>query len=216
VNILAIDTTSEFASLALRSQGQTVAESFIHSREGFAHLVFGAMEELLGRARFRLAQMDRFAAASGPGSFTGVRVGLAAVKGLAEATGKGAVGVSNLQVLSSFGSLPLRVVMLDARRGQVYAAVYNAALETVVPEAVLELSAWLACLGEAEYEFIAEAKLREELARTRFAAMPFVEAPRHLAAAVAHCAEMSPGVDPALLDANYVRRSDAELFWKDA
>lgn len=215
MNILAFDTTSEFGSLALRSNGQTRAEGLLHSQEGFAHLLFGAINELLGRAGVRLEEIDCFAAASGPGSFTGVRIGLAAVKGLAEAMGKLAIGVSNLRALASFGSLPLRAVVLDARRGQVYAAVYNSELEPVVPEAVLALDTWLDSLKAPEYEFIAETKLLAQLTGRRFDGMQFLEAPRHMAAVVAYCAEKSPGLDPAVLDANYVRRSDAELFWKD-
>lgn len=187
----------------------------LHSPEGFAHLIFPAIDQLLASAGVDLGDLDVFAAANGPGSFTGVRVGLAAVKGLAEAMGKQAAGVSNLRALASFGNLPVRAVWLDARRGQVYAAVYNAKLEPVVQETVLEFGVWLESLDAPEYEFIADAKLRASLAGTRFASMPFLEAPRNLASAVAYCAEMSPGFDPAVLDANYVRRSDAELFWKD-
>ena len=215
VRILALDTTSEFGSLALRSEGATSAEVALHSPEGFAHVIFPAVERLLAGAGVALGEIDCFAATSGPGSFTGVRVGLAAVKGLAEAMGKRAAGVSNLQALASLGGAPLRAVLLDARRGQVYAAVYNSELEAVGAEAVIALGAWLEALEAPEYEFIAEAKLRAHLAGTRFESMPFLDAPRSLAAAVAYCAEKSSGVDPAVLDANYVRRSDAELFWKD-
>ncbi|MBV9764261.1 MAG: tRNA (adenosine(37)-N6)-threonylcarbamoyltransferase complex dimerization subunit type 1 TsaB [Acidobacteriaceae bacterium] len=213
--ILALDTTSEFGSLALRSEGQLVAEVSLHSTDGFAHLIFPAIEQILTHAGIRLSEIDCFAAASGPGSFTGVRVGLSAVKGLAEATGKRAIGVSNLQALSSFGNLPLRAVVLDARRGEVYAAVYNARLEPVTPEAVLKFSDWLETLHEPVYQFISPAASLK-LDGTRFAAMPFVQAPNNLAAAIAECAENRVPTDPAVLDANYVRRSDAELFWKDA
>jgi tRNA threonylcarbamoyladenosine biosynthesis protein TsaB len=129
--------------------------------------------------------------------------------------GKSAVGVSNLKALAWFGRSERRAVMLDARRGQAYAAVYDAALEPVTPEVVMDLKSWLGSLDEADYEFIAEARFRSELAGARFARMPFVEAPRQLAGAVSACAEMLGGVDPAALDANYVRRSDAELFCKD-
>ncbi|HEX3683390.1 MAG TPA: tRNA (adenosine(37)-N6)-threonylcarbamoyltransferase complex dimerization subunit type 1 TsaB [Bryobacteraceae bacterium] len=215
MRILALDTTSEFGSLALRSEGATSAELALHSPDGFAHVIFPAVDGLLAGVGVDLADIDCFAAAGGPGSFTGVRVGLAAVKGLAEAMGKRAAGVSNLRALASLGCAPLRAVLLDARRGQIYAAVYNAELEAVAPEAVMELTAWLDSLNGREYEFVAEAKLRAMLAGTRFEGMPFVEAPRQLAAAVAACVELAGGVDPAALDANYVRRSDAELFWKD-
>jgi tRNA threonylcarbamoyladenosine biosynthesis protein TsaB len=215
VTILALDTTSEFGSIALRSNGETVAEVKRHSTEGFAHLIFGEIDSLLQQTAFRLAEIDCFAAASGPGSFTGVRVGLSAAKGLAEAAGKQAAGVSNLQAVASFGNLPLRAVVLDARRGEVYAAVYDVDLKPVVPEQVLKLALWLVSLDAPEYEFIADAKFRVALEGTRFATMPFLEAPRYLASAVAACAERMPWLDPAALDANYVRRSDAELSWAE-
>ncbi|MGI9074522.1 MAG: tRNA (adenosine(37)-N6)-threonylcarbamoyltransferase complex dimerization subunit type 1 TsaB [Bryobacteraceae bacterium] len=221
MTILALDTTSEFGSLAIRANGETVAEHALQSPDGFAHLIFQAIQQLLGDARKSLDQIDCFAAASGPGSFTGVRVGLSAVKGLAEAMGKPAVGVSNLRAMSSFGNLPHRAVVLDARRGEVFAAIYNAQLEIVVPEAVLKFSTWLENLVLTSYEFIwmSGAPFRTALEGTRFAETPFVEVPRKLAAAVARCAQIDGQsgnwLDPAALDANYVRRSDAELFWKE-
>lgn len=213
MTILAVDTSSEFGSLAIRWKGQTVAELALHSRDGFAHLIFPAIEQILTQAAVRLAEIDCFAAASGPGSFTGVRVALSAVKGLAEAMGRPAVAISNLRALSSFGNLPLRAVVLDARRGEVYAAVYNSNLEPVVPEAVLKFSDWLQTLNEPTYQFISPSPLMLE--GTRFAGTPFLQLPNNLAAAVAMCAEKTAPADPAALDANYVRRSDAELFWNE-
>ncbi len=216
MTILALDTTSEFGALALRSNGQTVAERTIHAPEGFAHLIFPAIQEVLNETGISLAQIDCFAAASGPGSFTGVRVGLAAVKGLAEALGKPALGVSNLRAMSSFGNLAHRAVVLDARRGEVFTAVYNARLEIIDPEAVQKLSAWRDSLSLPSYEFIwtEGSPFQTALEGTRFAAMPHTETPRNLAGAVAYCAELDKWLDPAVLDANYVRRSDAELSWK--
>ena len=214
MTVLALDTTSEYGSLALLTDGRIVSEAALHSPEGFSHLIFGAIEELLKAAAVRLVEIDCFAAASGPGSFTGVRVGLAAVKGLAEASGKPAAAISNLRALSSFGNLPLRAVATDARRGDVYAAVYNEALEPALDEAVWKLPAWLLSLAAPEYQFISP--LGPAMVEgTRFAAMPFLNPPRNLAAAVARCATKATWTDPAALDANYVRRSDAELFWTE-
>ena len=78
--ILAIDTTSEFGSLAIRAGGRLIAERPIHSPEGFGHILFGELEQLLANASVTLPAIDCFAAAAGPGSFTGVRVGLTAAK----------------------------------------------------------------------------------------------------------------------------------------
>ena len=129
-------------------------------------------------------------------------MGLAAVKGLAEATGKRVVAVSNLRALAFFGSAPLRATVIDARRGEVYAAVYNSQLELVMPEAVLKLEAFLVTAPQHNCDLIST-----------------VGAPRALAAAIGHIAwdDFTAGrsSDPAEIDANYVRRSDAELFWKE-
>jgi tRNA threonylcarbamoyladenosine biosynthesis protein TsaB len=91
----------------------------------------------------------------------------------------------------------------------------------VAPESVGKLTSFLQSLSSAPGEFITPAAdwLRIALATTRFANIPIFEAPSSLASAVAQCAQwdLQGGAagDPAALDANYVRRSDAELFWKD-
>ena len=199
--ILSIDTTSEFGSIALTEANVVIEEVALHAPEGFGHVLFGYIQHLLEKNGTTVHQMECFAAASGPGSFTGVRVGLAAVKGLAEATGKRVVAVSNLRALAFFGSAPLRATVIDARRGEVYAAVYNSLLELVMPEVVVKYDSWLPTLPSRNCELISS-----------------VGAPRTLAAAIGHIAwdDFSAGRsgDPAEIDANYVRRSNAELFWK--
>jgi tRNA threonylcarbamoyladenosine biosynthesis protein TsaB len=198
--ILAIDTTSEFGSIALVRGDQVLEEIEVHAPDGFAHVLYGEIAALLGRAGVSLDQIDCFAAASGPGSFTGVRVGLACIKGLAEAKRKPAMGVSNLQALSTFGTTPQRAVVLDARRGEVYAAVYDDAGQAAMPEVVTKLAAWRESLGEGPMEFVESGR-------------------RALAAAVGRIAfdkyRRGEASAPEALDANYVRRSDAELFWKE-
>ena len=200
--ILSIDTTSEFGSIALTEANVIVEEVALHAPEGFGHVLFGHIQHLLEKKGTTVHQMECFAAASGPGSFTGVRVGLAAVKGLAEATGKRVVAVSNLRALAFFGSAPLRATVIDARRGEVYGAVYNSLLELVMPEVVMKYDSWLPTLPPRNCELIST-----------------VAAPRALAAAIGHIAwdDFNAGrsSDPAEIDANYVRRSDAELFWKE-
>jgi len=219
--ILAIDTTREWGSVAL-ARGETILEEVeIESPDGFAHVVYGQLARLLEGHRLRPQDVDCFASAAGPGSFTGVRVGLACIKGLAEACGKPAEAVSNLEALASFGSAPLRAAVMDARRGEVYGAVYDAEGRGVSGEVVTPLGSWLATLPEGEMEFVYAgfADFRALLAATRFAGATILAAPKALAAAIARIAFRRFGrgeaKDPAALDANYVRRSDAELFWKE-
>jgi len=218
--ILAIDTTSEFGSLALVDAAGVVGEMPMHSPDGFSHVLFEHLSNLLEDHRLTLAEITGFASAAGPGSFTGVRVGLAAVKGLAEATGKPAVAVSNLQALAAFGKLPLRAVLLDARRGDIFGAVYSSSLEVVQPQAVMKFDAWLESLpGEVEFISTEMDRFEASVAGTRFAAASRSKAPRILAGAIGriawHRLQQGETGDPALLDANYVRRSDAELFWTE-
>jgi tRNA threonylcarbamoyladenosine biosynthesis protein TsaB len=215
--ILSIDTTSEFGSIALTEGDQTVEEIPLHSPDGFGHILFQRIEQLLARHSVKVNQMDCFAAASGPGSFTGVRVGLTAVKGLAEASGKRVVAVSNLRALAFFGTVSLRATVLDARRGEVYGALYDDRLEIVLSETVMKFPAWLATLPKHGFEFVAVdfGPFRASVDPN----IPVITVPRSLAAAIGQIAstEFKHGraSDPEEIDANYVRRSDAELFWKE-
>lgn len=210
--ILGLDTTSEWGSLALRRGHETALETQLHAPEGFGQVIFQAIEKILEQTNTRLDEIDCFAAARGPGSFTGVRVGLAAIKGLAEAMGRRAAGISNLRALSLFGREALRAVVLDARRGEVYGAVYDENARVVVPETVGPWEAWRETIpAEAEFIGLADGPLEK-------AGVSFTAADRWLAAAVGRCAEMDGDagwLDPVALDANYVRRSDAELFWRE-
>jgi tRNA threonylcarbamoyladenosine biosynthesis protein TsaB len=215
--ILSIDTTSEFGSIALTEGDRIIEEVLLHSPDGFGHVLFQRIGQLLERHELTAGQIDCFAAASGPGSFTGVRVGLTAAKGLAEATDKRVVSVSNLRALAYFGSARLRATVLDARRGEVYGAVYDAGLDVVSPEIVMKFPDWLKSLPDASFEFVA--MNFSPFADHAPAGIPVVTAPRGIAGAIGVIASKDFAVgraeDPAEVDANYVRRSDAELFWKE-
>ncbi len=218
--LLSIDTTNEFGSLALLEDGEIKEELSIHSPDGFGHILFEHLSALIGRHGWNLNQIDCFAGASGPGSFTGIRVGLACVKGLAEACGKPVVSVSNLQALALFGTAAVRAPVLDARRGQVYGAVYDADLKPIAPEIVTPFSTWLESLPLDDLQFISTdfAPFRSVLAGTRFEKCEVVDAPGAMAGAVGKIAyarfQSGLAEDPERIDANYVRRSDAELLFK--
>lgn len=211
--ILSIDTTSDFGSLALVDSRGVVSEVLLHSPEGFGHILFAQVARLLESNDVRVQDLTGFAAAAGPGSFTGVRIGLTAVKGLAEVCGKRVAAVSNLQALAYFGSAELRATVLDARRGEVYGAVYDRELNLRAPEVVMKFPDWLKTLPEGDIELISTNP-------SAFAAsagdLRIVIAPRGLAGAVGVIAqrrfERGETSDPADVDANYIRKSDAELL----
>jgi len=217
--ILAVDTTHAQGSLALARAGDPIEEVALDSPSGFADVIYAHLQALLRRHSVSVDDVDCFAAASGPGAFTGVRVCLACVKGLAVACGKPAVAVSNLAAIASFGSAPLRAALFDARRNEVYAAVYDDAGHLASPETVAAPARWLDALPEG-VELLSPdfAPFADALAHSRARDARRTAAPRALAAAIARIAwqRWRSGLltDPAALDANYVRRSDAELLWK--
>ena len=119
-----------------------------------------------------------------------------------------------MRAIASFGTAALRAAVVDARRGEVYGAVYDAESRLVAEEVVAPLDAWIATLPEGDLEFVAW-RFTPSLAGTRFEGAMVRQAPLALAGAIARLASQEEPQDPAALDANYVRRSDAELLWKE-
>lgn len=197
--ILAIDTSTDPGSIALADGGQLVEEVVLTAPDGYGDVLFVEIERLLARHSVQLTDIACFAAGSGPGTFTGVRAALSAAKGFAEAAGRKVVGVSNLQATAWFGSGELRAPYRNAHRGEVYAGVFDSQLRTVQEEVVTKLDAWSAALPEGAVLMMQEQPLARAIAAIAWE-------------------RMQAGLvdDPAALDANYVRRADAELMWVDA
>ena len=213
---LALDTTGAFGSIALLLDDGVLEEVVLHSPEGFSTVLFPRMQELLRRHDLSARDLDLFASASGPGSFTGVRVGLAAVKALADAAGRPAFGVSNLMALAAYGTAPVRAAVLDARRGEVYGACFDSDLQALTEEVVAPFPSWMQTLPGTIREFISS---DASAFRPHLPADSNIVEQRTIAAAVGRIARRrflaGENGDPAALDANYVRRADAELKWKD-
>ena len=127
MNILAFESTAKPASVALISDGALVSQYTQISGLTHSRTLLPMSEDLLKNAEFKLDDIDVFAVAHGPGSFTGVRIGVSTVKGLAWASGKKCVGVSTLEALAYNGLAAGGLVcpVMDARRSQVYNAVFE-------------------------------------------------------------------------------------------
>ncbi|MBC7926630.1 MAG: tRNA (adenosine(37)-N6)-threonylcarbamoyltransferase complex dimerization subunit type 1 TsaB [Bryobacteraceae bacterium] len=216
--ILALDTTGTSGSLALQREDVLLEEVLLSAPGGFSTTLYSGIADLLGRHNVALSSIDCFAAASGPGSFTGVRIGLAAVKSMAEALGKNATGVSTLEALAWYGSADLRASVLDARRGEVYAAVFRGNLEVVSPEVVVPFQFWVSTLPLEEVgEFIG---LDLQPFRNSLPASALMTERGTLASGVAAIARTrllrNESGDPVTIEANYVKRCDAEVLWQQA
>jgi len=130
MKILAIDTSTSFATVAIAVAEQVVAESLLNTNRTLSARLVPEIERLLATAGLSFNDIDIFAASIGPGSFTGVRGGIAAVQGLSLATGKPCAGYSSLALLAMNFSLSTSLVcpLLDARKSEVYAALYDLSL----------------------------------------------------------------------------------------
>jgi tRNA threonylcarbamoyladenosine biosynthesis protein TsaB len=138
--VLAVDTTTERGSVAIVSSGEVLGEVRLRSGMGHSKRLMPAIAFLIDGLALGPADIEGYAVTAGPGSFTGLRVGLSCVQGLALASGRRCAGVSTLDVLAAriIGAAPTLAAVMDAYRGEVYACGY-AGDGTRVGETVTEL-----------------------------------------------------------------------------
>jgi tRNA threonylcarbamoyladenosine biosynthesis protein TsaB len=124
---LALDTSTEWASVALYDGRDVLAEETWHAQRRHGDELFPTIERILVRTRLTLASVDKVAVATGPGSFTGLRVAIAAAQGIARGAGAALIGVSTLDVLAypHAASKQRTCPLLPAGRDEFYAAFYQ-------------------------------------------------------------------------------------------
>lgn len=152
---LALDTANRRGGIALARDGAIVASRTLEAPDGFAGVVFGEIEALLAAQSLGVQDIDVWAPAAGPGSFTGVRIGLAAAKALAEVASALVAPVGNLEALAFASRGDLRAAVLDARRGQVFSALYDAQLQPLLEPSVGSWQDFEAALGPRPAHFAA-------------------------------------------------------------
>lgn len=231
--ILAVDTSGSSGGAALLRDEAVLAERAGSSEEPYASRIFKDVSEVLRSGGVSMEQIDLFAVAAGPGSFTGLRVGLTAAKAWAEVWGKPIAAVSGLEAVASLATESGWIIapVLRAGRGQFYAARYahkaggEVGLARVAEDVVMsppELLEWLAD-GTKEVPLVATPSSEAALALVgalggRSLRLEIV--PAALAGMIGRLgwqkALRGETVDALHLKANYVRRSDAEAKWKEA
>ncbi len=140
MNILALDTATAACSAALMRDGALAARRHVAMMRGHAEALMPMVEEVMAEAGAAYAELDLIATTVGPGTFTGLRVGLAAARGLALAGGLPGVGVTTLEALAHGVDADLRAgrpvaAVLDARRGAVYLQCFDGDLAPLGPPA---------------------------------------------------------------------------------
>jgi len=138
--VLASDTSTKKAHFALLEEETLCGEVLVNTKKKHGETILPAIEELLSMTKRKIEEVDLFVTTVGPGSFTGIRVGVSAVKGLAYALDTPIVGVSTLETLAMNvpdSSMPV-CPMIDARRDEVYTARYTFKGGADVPEKIDE------------------------------------------------------------------------------
>lgn len=141
MHILAVDTATEVCGVAVAADGHVLAALAVSRGRTHTRVLMEGIRAVLDIVRLDMGMVDAFAVTQGPGSFTGLRIGISTVKGLALATQKPLVGVSTLSVLAHQApeGTPWVCPMIDARRQQVYWSLYRRRgndLVRVLPEQV--------------------------------------------------------------------------------
>ncbi len=133
MNILMIDTSGPACGVAVMKEGQVVCEMQLTSGKTHSQRVMPMVDQALAMSETAIGEIDLFGAVVGPGSFTGVRIGVSTVKALAHAGGKPCIGVDALEALAANASGFDGVIcpILDARAQQVYGAMFESGMPPV-------------------------------------------------------------------------------------
>jgi len=188
MNVLAMDTSGPVAGVALMRAGEIVHE--ITAKHGLTHsqTLMPMVDQALEAASLTPTQIDLFAVVAGPGSFTGVRIGVCAARAMAHATGRKLASVNALEALAAnaFGFDGVICPVLDARRNQVYGAAFEFrsgfAPVRLMEDAALSLDDYLDALPDANrYLFLGDALSAHAEVFTRRLGGRAVIAPAHIA-----------------------------------
>ncbi len=223
MKLLAVDTSTRGCSVAVQDQEAALAEATYNGSRTHSRHVMPMVRSVLGLAGLAVADLDGFAVTLGPGTFTGLRIGVGTVKGLAEAAGKPVVGVSSLRALAEQANLDDRLIfpLIDARRGEVYFSRFrrrDGILQRETPDAVAPPEEAIGAIREPCLFVGSGAVLyRDALTKALGPLASFAPEGLHVIRAaivanlgLARLSGVNPGDVHALVPV-YIRKSDAEL-----
>ncbi len=227
--VLALDTTTRAGSISVVRDDQVLSDLSGDPSRTHGERLPRDLIRALEAASVALEDLDLLAVSAGPGSFTGLRVGIAAMQGLAMALDRRIVPVSALDALAQLGSdsrstpaeqdhAPI-ATWVDAQRGEVFSALYDVTgTRTLIPAASLTLErtldAWNDLKGPVRPRFIGDGAVRHgDIIRARFGADTAIISPPDLAPTIGRLAARFPdrAVLPHAIVPIYIRRPDAEL-----
>jgi tRNA threonylcarbamoyladenosine biosynthesis protein TsaB len=231
VFILALDTCDARGGVALLRDDLLLQTEAHTVPEDYSSWLLPAITRVLTSAALTLSEIDLCAVAAGPGSFTGVRMGLTTVKAWSEVYGRPIAAVSRLEAVAadSTGSAPYVAAFIDARRSQVFAALYRrqaTSLERLEDEMVIapcKFLDWCASkVGSERIDWVSTDPASLTQTPEWASRLGEAETVQGISSLLAprigqigyRLAQQGRLTDALSLDANYIRRSDAELSWK--
>ncbi|MBC8038643.1 MAG: tRNA (adenosine(37)-N6)-threonylcarbamoyltransferase complex dimerization subunit type 1 TsaB [Rhizobiales bacterium] len=180
MKLLALDTAMAACSVAVHQSGDVLAEAFVAMDRGHAEAIAPMVRDVMAKARLEFAALDRIVVTVGPGTFTGVRIGLAMARGLGLALDIPVIGIDTLSAIAANApatDTPL-FVAADARRDEVYGALFASGKMLRAP-AVLSMKACLQLLPEGPVhvlgtgaDAVIAASTRDDLTRNRAGDLP--------------------------------------------
>jgi tRNA threonylcarbamoyladenosine biosynthesis protein TsaB len=225
--ILAVDTSSPSGSVAVLRDEKVIGVVSTTTDETFSSRLFRQLDFLLAELKLTHKAFDLFAVNFGPGSFTGLRVGLTSAKGWAEAYSKPVAAISGLEAVAAQSrSSAVLVPVIDARRGELYFGFYRREGDRLVedgPDRVGTPEEFWSNVRGLGAEHMAAIVTPDSSTSAQIRAAGVTNKGVELVSSVLapvigriayERAKRGEVVDALALDANYVRRSDAELHWK--
>ena len=219
-HILAIDTATNSGGVALSRNGEVIASLMVKTPLEYAEKILYLVDFVLEQHRLKLGEIDCFGVTTGPGSFTGLRVGLATVKGFCQGLNKPAVGLSTLESLAyRFRWIHSRVApMIDARRHEIYGGIYRINGSDIEPEQreqVMAPARWLKEVPGGDCLFVGDgARLYKKTILEAYPGAQMLETDNRLLEALCQLVygRYTQGRTRSAqeLQANYVRPSDAK------
>ncbi len=161
MKILAMDTSSANATVCISDENKIIGEYTVSNDRAHSQIIMPMLNDLLNNCSMTIKDIDVFAVALGPGSFTGLRIGIAAMKTLAQSLSKPIIGASSLDEIafSFFGTDKIVCPILDARRNEVYNAMYLDG-KKIVAERVIDFDEVLIELADKNVIFSGDASVK--------------------------------------------------------
>lgn len=225
---LTIDTTTKVTALALAEDGRLVSEGFLHTSKTHSERIIPMLDQLLSAADWSLQDLEMIGVVRGPGSFTGIRIGIATAQGLAQVLNLPLMGVVSLDALAWAGKGRSEdiVPILDARKNEWYTARYHwrsgaeradclTPPQAMATEQLLDYLRGLNCsicfVGDAAGK--AKGRIEEVLGERAVILPDYISLPRGAYAVQAIWERWKEIGEGELVEPYYIRFSEAEVNW---